>query len=55
MDKVLQERHVAEKKRDGKNLLMRTKQAYINKEKGELQHKVWKPRRMKKTVDQQQS
>jgi len=42
MVKVSQKRHIAGRKEDGRILLMTTQQAYINKEKGELQHKVWK-------------
>jgi len=55
MVKVSQKRHIARMKEDGKILLMTTQQAYINKEKGELQHKVWKPGRQEMiTIKHQQ-
>jgi len=40
MVKVSQKRHIAGRKKDSRSLLLTTKQAYISKEKGELQHKV---------------
>jgi len=54
MMKVSQKRHLAGRKEDGKGLLIGIERVYISKEKGELQHKVWKLGRMKKKIMDQQ-
>ena len=49
MVKLSQRKHIAGRKEDGKIWLMTTEQAYISKEKEQLQHKVWKLGRQKMT------
>lgn len=50
MVKVSQKRHIVGRKEDCISLLMTTEQAYISKEKGELQHRVWNLGRQKNTT-----